>query len=73
MAYLTETTRTRPLGAAKRASLLGVLTTMMATSRQRRDLVALDDHLLKDIGVTRAEALQEAAKSRWDAPQSWRS
>ena len=33
--------------------------------RQRRELLALDDHLLKDIGVTRLEAEIEAHKPFW--------
>lgn len=35
--------------------------------RQRRMLGRLSDHLLKDIGVTRSEALREAAKPFWRA------
>ena len=34
--------------------------------RQRRALEDLDDHLLKDIGISRAEALTEAGRSFWD-------
>ena len=32
---------------------------------QRRALVALDDDMLKDIGLSRAEAWQEASKPFW--------
>jgi uncharacterized protein YjiS (DUF1127 family) len=35
--------------------------------RQRRELVQLDDHMLHDIGITRAEAFAEAAKPFWHA------
>jgi uncharacterized protein YjiS (DUF1127 family) len=34
-------------------------------ARSRRELLALDDHMLKDIGITRADAQYEAAKSFW--------
>jgi len=34
-------------------------------SEQRHDLARLDEHLLRDIGVTRAEARREAAKPFW--------
>ena len=34
--------------------------------RQRRALEDLDDHLLKDIGISRAEALTEAGRSFWE-------
>jgi len=33
--------------------------------RQRHDLAHLDGHLLRDIGVTPAEAASEAAKPFW--------
>ncbi len=33
--------------------------------RQLRDLVELDDRLLADIGVTREQALREAARPYW--------
>jgi uncharacterized protein YjiS (DUF1127 family) len=34
-------------------------------SRQRQALAELDDHHLKDIGVTRQQAVEEAAKPFW--------
>ncbi len=36
-------------------------------SRQRRHLLELSDHLLRDIGVTRAEVEAEAGKPFWRA------
>ncbi|MEM7497873.1 MAG: DUF1127 domain-containing protein [Pseudomonadota bacterium] len=33
--------------------------------RQRRRLQALPDHMLKDIGVSREDALEEASKPFW--------
>lgn len=48
------------------------LATFLALAHQRRQLRTLDAHLLKDIGVTRQEALTESRKVTWDAPQSWR-
>jgi uncharacterized protein YjiS (DUF1127 family) len=35
-------------------------------SRQRADLKDLDNRLLRDIGVSREEALHEAEKSFWE-------
>ena len=32
---------------------------------QRQDLRELDDHLLRDIGITRAQVQREAGKSIW--------
>jgi len=40
--------------------------------RQRRSLAQLDDHLLEDLGLTRAEAEHEARRALWDVPASWR-
>lgn len=37
----------------------------MERAEQRRQLARLDNHLLKDIGVTRPEAAREAAKPFW--------
>ena len=36
-------------------------------ARQRRALLTLDDRMLKDIGVTRAEAEREAGRPFWRA------
>ena len=33
--------------------------------RQRRALLALDERMLKDIGISRADALQEGRKPFW--------
>jgi uncharacterized protein YjiS (DUF1127 family) len=32
----------------------------------RRQLLEMDERMLKDIGITRAEALREAARAPWD-------
>ena len=37
-------------------------------AQQRRRLLALDDRMLKDIGMTRAEAMREGTRPFWDAP-----
>ena len=42
-------------------------------ARQRRSLLELDDRLLKDIGITRADAEREASRPFWDpAHARWR-
>ncbi|PVH29996.1 hypothetical protein DDE20_06670 [Pararhodobacter oceanensis] len=64
-----------------RASLLAMiagrapkpaLQTMIATARERRQLAALPEQRLEDLGLTRAEATLEAARPFWDAPRAWR-
>jgi uncharacterized protein YjiS (DUF1127 family) len=57
--------RTRSAGQRDIAATIGL---WLARSRQRRHLGELaewDDHLLKDIGVSREAALREAAKPFW--------
>jgi uncharacterized protein YjiS (DUF1127 family) len=60
----------KPIGAAALAALArcaGWCARCHARARQRRDLAALDEHLLKDIGVTPSEAALECAKPWWRA------
>jgi hypothetical protein len=38
-------------------------------ARQRRQLFTLDERVLKDIGVTRADADREAGRDFWDIPE----
>lgn len=46
-------------------AVLGALLFWMERSRQRRALAELDVRLLRDIGLTREEALQECANPFW--------
>lgn len=39
--------------------------------RQRRRLARLDDAALRDLGLTREEALREARRPVWDVPDHW--
>lgn len=43
----------------------------VAISNQRRQLAALDDSRLADLGLTREEAAYEASRPFWDAPLHW--
>jgi uncharacterized protein YjiS (DUF1127 family) len=41
--------------------------------KQRRALLALSDHLLKDIGISRVDAIREANRPFWDTSvDGWR-
>jgi uncharacterized protein YjiS (DUF1127 family) len=56
-------------GSAQPRALLRILAEWwrraLARRRQRRALLRLDDHMLRDIGVTRAEARGEARRPFW--------
>jgi uncharacterized protein YjiS (DUF1127 family) len=49
------------------ARLVSGLLRRQQLAQQRRRLVALDEHMLKDIGITRADAHQEGSRLFWDA------
>jgi uncharacterized protein YjiS (DUF1127 family) len=60
----------KPFAAAALATLLRFAAWCArchARAGQRRDLGALDERLLKDIGVTPADAAEESAKPWWRA------
>jgi uncharacterized protein YjiS (DUF1127 family) len=53
-------------------NLLHSLHRWSAIYRQRQALARLDEAALRDIGLTRAEAMAEASRPIWDAPDNWR-
>jgi len=66
--------RILPRRSERRFSLAQVVRnfiTLSALRRQRRRLALLDDHLLRDIGVSLEAALCEAERKDWDAPERW--
>jgi uncharacterized protein YjiS (DUF1127 family) len=42
-----------------------LLLTWHARARQRRQLLSLSDHMLRDLGLTRADVMAEASKPFW--------
>ena len=44
----------------------------VSVSRERRMLQNLDDHMLRDIGVSRADAVREGERAFWDLPHDLR-
>jgi len=61
----------RPLPLASTLRSAGVwlvlaLLQWQELAQQRRRLLSLDDRMLKDIGITRAEACREGARPFWD-------
>jgi uncharacterized protein YjiS (DUF1127 family) len=59
-------TRLSPLGWLR--ALIG----MRAFARSQRQVTRLDPHMLRDIGLSQAEAEDIAAQPVWDAPAHWR-
>ena len=55
-----------------RSSLFSILGQALALHRQRARLASLDDHILRDIGLTREDAIAEARRRLWDVPTHWR-
>ncbi|WP_319826104.1 DUF1127 domain-containing protein [Thalassovita sp.] len=55
----------------RRPSVFALLAAAIGLRRQRARLAQLDDAALADIGLTRAEALREARRPLWDAPDNW--
>ena len=60
-----ETGGSRVLGTI--AALGAVVTQAMERRRARRELIRLDEHMLRDIGLSRSQALFEAHKPFWRA------
>ena len=64
-----------PLALLRPSTLAGLPRALLrrsAVARSRRSLALLDDHLLRDIGLTRAQAMAEAERPSWDAPRHWK-
>jgi uncharacterized protein YjiS (DUF1127 family) len=45
----------------------------LAVTRQRRQLLSLDERSLKDIGISRTDAVTEANRDFWDVPEAQKS
>ena len=62
------------LGGVQRHAAIGLARLLQwhELARQRRALLALNDHMLKDIGISRAEAEREASRPFWsDGIDPW--
>lgn len=59
-----------PFAGQPRRPRLGLFA-RLALRRSRARLGHLDDHLLRDIGLTPEQAQREADRSFWDAPAHW--
>lgn len=55
----------------RRASVFSTLAHLHDVWRQRQALKKLNEAQLRDIGVSREQALAESRRAFWDAPSSW--
>jgi uncharacterized protein YjiS (DUF1127 family) len=70
----TATFATRTIGSRRKAakgSLWSRLGIALAVYRQRQALATLDDHMLRDLGLSHDAALAEASRPLWDMPRQW--
>ncbi len=51
---------------SRAAALLAFIRKAAGAARSRRELIAMDDHLRADIGISRGEALMESRRNCWD-------
>ena len=72
MAHMTASRALPHAGRSNPASFFARLGTAFAVWRQRRALGNLPEHLRHDVGLTEAEAHQEARRYLWDVPNHWR-
>lgn len=47
------------------------LLALLALRRSRRMLAGLEEHRLRDLGLSREDALAEARRPFWNAPDYW--
>lgn len=69
---MTYTVTPLPCTAARKAGVLRRIKNALRLRRQRLQLLQLSDAQLRDIGLTRAQAKDEARRSAWDAPSHWK-
>jgi uncharacterized protein YjiS (DUF1127 family) len=50
------------------SNLFHAIELAIAVRRERSELQGLSDHVLKDLGLSRADAFGEATRSLWDIP-----
>jgi uncharacterized protein YjiS (DUF1127 family) len=71
-AMITHSLQALWSGAIRPARILRNVLHMSEVTRSRRALGRLDEHLLRDIGLTPHVAEVEASRMPWDPPLHWR-
>lgn len=68
---MAASTRIRPGSAMLR--LMSLMHDLLVLRRQRHRLALLDERMLRDIGISGADARKEAARPMWNPPLHWRN
>jgi|RhiMetdeSRZDD1v2_1073273.scaffolds.fasta_scaffold01200_7 uncharacterized protein YjiS (DUF1127 family) len=63
--FATPSSGTQAAITSRIKECITFLSRVIARQRQRRELLRLDDYFLRDIGVSRADAIAEGRKSFW--------
>lgn len=71
MTHITANTGCRPAMRPRR-SFFALVSDVFALHEQRGRLADLDDAMLRDIGLTRGQAISEARRPIWDIPANWK-
>ncbi|MGX9357281.1 DUF1127 domain-containing protein [Roseobacteraceae bacterium S113] len=61
------------IAPAQRPGFLAIIKRLIQVSRQRKHLARLDASHLEDVGLTRAQVLEECNRPAWDAPAIWKN
>ncbi|WP_206050280.1 DUF1127 domain-containing protein [Oceaniglobus ichthyenteri] len=72
MTSLTPTAECCTAQPKTRPGLFAQISAMIAARRQRAQLRELDDAILYDLGLSRAEIEAESRRALWDVPANWR-
>jgi uncharacterized protein YjiS (DUF1127 family) len=65
---LNATTATLTRRPVSIGGVVGFVARMWEVRRERRALMALDDRMLKDIGLGRGDVARETMRAPWDLP-----
>lgn len=69
---MLATTISRLVPLRRGLGMLAKTRHILSLRRERKRLALLDDHLLRDLGLTKREAEEEASRAMWDVPHHWR-
>ena len=70
-AFAVEAKRSAPSGSGRHGfwtSLVVRIEKLIATWQERRVLLSASDHMLRDLGLSRADAYREGSRPFWDVP-----